>query len=173
MSDYAPLTDLELAPPEPDALLVLKNQDKPLHDLVKMDQRKDVEIQIQVKHWKAQNTQTRPPTKSNDARLWTYHYKESQCERTRNKCLRIIVDSSWYVRNVILHRDQEIPTTRNHFRKMAQYFYGRLFGGTIPLFQRLWNYVIDPGRCHRRPKALLGEARTIKQWFGRLSHSPP
>nr|CAD7451893.1 unnamed protein product [Timema tahoe] len=73
-----------------------------------------------------------------------------------SKCLRIIVDAPSYVRNVTLHRDLDMPTIKDHFRKLAQSFYDRLPGATNPLIQGLGNYVIDPGGCHRRPKALLG-----------------
>nr|CAD7434834.1 unnamed protein product [Timema monikensis] len=71
-------------------------------------------------------------------------------------CLRIIVGAPWYVRNETLHRDLDMPTIKDHFRKLAQSFYARLPGATNPLIQGLGNYVIDPGGCHRRPKALLG-----------------
>nr|CAD7423794.1 unnamed protein product [Timema monikensis] len=68
----------------------------------------------------------------------------------------LINSAPWYVRNETLHRDLDMPTIKDHFRKMAQSFYARLPGATNPLIQGLGNYVIDPGRCHRRPKALLG-----------------
>nr|CAD7424542.1 unnamed protein product [Timema monikensis] len=71
-------------------------------------------------------------------------------------CLRIILGVPWYVRNETLHRDLDMPTIKDHFRGLAQSFYSRLPGATNPLIKGLGKYVIDPGGCHRLPKALLG-----------------
>nr|CAD7403743.1 unnamed protein product [Timema cristinae] len=59
-------------------------------------------------------------------------------------CLRIIVGAPWYVRNETLHRDPDMPTIKDHFRKQAQSFYARLPGATNPLIQGRGDYVIDP-----------------------------
>nr|CAD7199312.1 unnamed protein product [Timema douglasi] len=65
----------------------------------------------------------------------------------QSRCLRIIVDAPWYVRNVTLHRDLDMPNIKDHFQKLAQYFYNRLPGATSPLIQGLGNYFIDLGGC--------------------------
>nr|CAD7395221.1 unnamed protein product [Timema poppensis] len=76
----------------------------------------------------------------------------------QNQCLRIVMDTLWYVCNVTLHRDFEIHTIKEQFWKLVQSF-DRLPGVTNPLIQRLGNYVIDPNGCRRRPRALLGKER--------------
>nr|CAD7427623.1 unnamed protein product [Timema monikensis] len=87
-------------------------------------------------------------------------------------CRRVIVGAPWYVRNETLHRDLDMPTIKDHFQKLAQSFYARLPGATNPLIQGLGNYVVDPGGCHRRPKALLGKARCVNSGLGG-SHPAP
>nr|CAD7614532.1 unnamed protein product [Timema genevievae] len=58
----------------------------------------------------------------------------------QSKCLRIIVDVPWYVWNVTLHRNLDMPTTKDHFWKLAQSFYDRLPGATNLLIQGLGYY---------------------------------
>nr|CAD7570357.1 unnamed protein product [Timema californicum] len=70
-------------------------------------------------------------------------------------CLGIIVGAPGYVRNERLHRYLDMPTIKDHFRRLSQSFYDILPGATNPLIQGLGN-CIYPGGCHRRPKALLG-----------------
>nr|CAD7263975.1 unnamed protein product [Timema shepardi] len=43
----------------------------------------------------------------------------------QGRCLRIIVDAPWYVRNVTLHCDLDMPTIKDHFQKLAQSFHRR------------------------------------------------
>nr|CAD7391989.1 unnamed protein product [Timema cristinae] len=85
----------------------------------------------------------------------TYMYMR-RMQVIQSVCLRIIVGAPWYVRNETLHCDLDMPTIKDHFRKLAQSLYARIPGATNPLIQGLGNYVIDPGGCHRRPKALYG-----------------
>nr|CAD7595406.1 unnamed protein product [Timema genevievae] len=44
----------------------------------------------------------------------------------QSNCLKIIVDTPWYVRNVTLHRDLDMPIIKDHSRKLAHSFYNRL-----------------------------------------------
>nr|CAD7396222.1 unnamed protein product [Timema poppensis] len=63
-------------------------------------------------------------------------------------CLRLIVGAPWYVRNETLYHDLDMPTIKDHFRRLAQSFYARLSGATNPFIQGLGNYVIDvPKPC--------------------------
>nr|CAD7200086.1 unnamed protein product [Timema douglasi] len=63
---------------------------------------------------------------------------------TQSKCLRIIVDAPCQFRNMTMHRDLEVPTIKDHLRKLPQSFYDRLPGATNPFIQGLGNYVIEP-----------------------------
>nr|CAD7400856.1 unnamed protein product [Timema poppensis] len=65
----------------------------------------------------------------------------------KSTCLRIIVDALWYVRNVTLHRDLEMPTIKDHFRKLAQSVCDSIPDATNPIIQRFVDYVIGPGGC--------------------------
>ncbi|CAG2056596.1 unnamed protein product [Timema podura] len=84
-------------------------------------------------------------------------------------CLRIIMNAPWCVMNETLHRDLDMPTIKNHFRKLAQSFYDRLPGDTNPFIQGLGNYVIDPignfAKCDN-PSVLGSETTQCDQLVG-------
>nr|CAD7197961.1 unnamed protein product [Timema douglasi]CAD7400340.1 unnamed protein product [Timema poppensis] len=73
------------------------------------------------------------------------HLADTCLRRTQtfqNRCLRLIVDAPYYVRNVTLHRNQ------GPLFKATQSFYNRFPGPTIHPAQGLVKYIIDPGGCH-------------------------
>nr|CAD7430629.1 unnamed protein product [Timema monikensis] len=76
------------------------------------------------------------------------HMKKMQA--FQSVCLRIIVGTSWYVRDETLYRDLNMPTIKDHFRGLAQSFYDKLPGATNPLIQGLGNYFIDSELCETR-----------------------
>nr|CAD7393900.1 unnamed protein product [Timema cristinae] len=76
----------------------------------------------------------------------------------QSRCLRIFVDAPWYVWNVTVHRDLDMPTIKDHFQNLVRSFYDRLPGAINPLIQELENYVMTlDGTIMPKPCSDKGE----------------
>ena len=61
-----------------------------------------------------------------------------------SKCLRIIAGAPWYVSNLQLNEDLEVPYIAEHIRNLAQSFDSKIPGVENLLVQQLGRYLFYP-----------------------------
>ena len=62
-------------------------------------------------------------------------------QHVQSKCLRIIAGAPWYVSNLQLHEDLEVPYIAEHIRNLAQSFDSKIPGAENLLVRLLGRYL--------------------------------
>jgi hypothetical protein len=87
-----------------------------------------------------------PPMMDNACPVWG-HAADSHLKRpqhVQSKCLRIIASAPWYVSNLQLHEDLEVPYIAEHIRNLAQSFDSKIPGVDNSLVRQLVRYFFYP-----------------------------
>ena len=70
------------------------------------------------------------------------HLKRHQ--HVQSKCLRIIAGEPWYVSDLQLHEDMEVPYIAEHIKNLAQSFDSKIPGAENLLVRQLGRYLFYP-----------------------------
>ena len=62
----------------------------------------------------------------------------------QSKCLRIFAGAPWYVSNLKLHEDMEVPYISEHIRNLAQSLDSKISGAENLLVRQLGRYLFYP-----------------------------
>jgi hypothetical protein len=74
-------------------------------------------------------------------------WRSTSCSHVRklqvlqSKCLHIAIGAPWYVSNVQIHEDLEVPFFAEHIRDQTESYNSKLAGVGNPLFQQLGRYL--------------------------------